>query len=97
MSIEVLEDRELPGLLFLSPVVQSQNRLVHDAGKEGNLFDLPILWYSAQFVPKSNSDFGLEKSLLLFDTDITIIPKLTEYVKVLNLDFGTAFGTLSHA
>ena len=46
------------------------------------MFDLPILWYSAQFVPKSNSDFGLEKSLLLFDTDITIIPKLTEYVKI---------------
>jgi hypothetical protein len=46
---------------------------------------------------KSNSDFGFEKSFLLFATHITKVPKLIEYAKFWNFDFGTAFGSLIHA
>jgi hypothetical protein len=84
-------------LLLLSFVVESQNCLVHNACQQSNLLYLLLFGHSPQFIAKSNGDFGFEKPSLLFDTHVTNVPKLKEFVKFWNFDFGTIFGTLFHA
>jgi len=92
------ENSQLSGLLlFLSFVVQSQNCLVHDAGKECHLLYLFLFWHSSQFVLQRYSYFGFEEFLLLLATHITNIPKLTRFAKFWNFDIGTAFRTLFSA
>jgi hypothetical protein len=51
----------------------------------------------AQFILQCNGYFGFQESCLLFATRITNIPKLENFVKFWNFDFGTGFGTLIHA
>jgi hypothetical protein len=46
---------------------------------------------------KRNGNFAFEESFLLFATHIINVPKLNEYVKYWDFDFGTAFGTLINA
>jgi hypothetical protein len=94
-----LEDRELPGLLlFLSLIVKAQDCLVHDAGKKSYLLYLLLFWHSSQFILKRYRDFGFEEAFLLLVTHATnTVPKLTEFVKYWNFNFGTGFGTISYA
>src|SRR5829696_1234465 len=93
-----LEDRQLTGLLLvLSFVVESQNRFVHDAGKQGHLLYFLLFGHSSQFILECYRDFGFEKPFLLLDTHVTNVPKLKEFVKFWDFDFGTGFRTLFHA
>jgi hypothetical protein len=50
----------------------------------------------AQFILQCNGHFGFQESFLLFATHITNVPKLKNFVKFWNFDFGTGFGTLIH-
>ena len=80
-----LEDCQLLGLLlFLSLIVKSQNRLVHNSCQHRHLLYLLFFWYSPQFILKSNSNLGFED---LFFCSLLILQKYQNLLSLSN--FGT--------
>jgi len=98
MSIVVLENCELAGSFLLLPlVVKTQDSFVHNPSKHCHLLYLLLFGHSPQFVLECYGNFRFEKSFLLLATHITTVPKLIDFVKFWNFDFGTGFGTLFRA
>ena len=63
------EESQLAALpLFLPSIVQTQDGLIHHAGKVEDLVDLIRSRDPAVLIAKGNGDFGLEESLLFVCT-----------------------------